>query len=193
MNQGHADLCSSPPWAAFIAADVLPAALAACGRARQARATGEILEIGPGYGAATARLRALGSRLTAVEIDPELAADLRERFPDVDVVDGSGEALPFGDSTFTAVFCFTMLHHVHTPTAQDALFAETRRVLRPGGVFAGSDSVAHPGLRAFHEGDTFTPVDPLTLADRLATAGLSDSTVQVASNEQWFAFSALAT
>ncbi|PZS33444.1 MAG: SAM-dependent methyltransferase, partial [Pseudonocardiales bacterium] len=105
MNSGHAKLCSSPEWAEFLATDVLPTALADCDAGE------DILEIGPGYGATTARLIDLAANLTAVEIDPALAARLRERFPGVNVVDGRGEALPLPGSSFSAVFCFTMLHH----------------------------------------------------------------------------------
>lgn len=181
MNTGHAALCSSPEWAEFIAGEVLPAVLA------RVDPGDDVLEIGPGYGATTERLIGLGRQLTAVEIEPALAAELRERFPSVRVVDGRGESLPFPASSFTAVFCFTMLHHMHSAEAQDALFRQARRVLRPGGVFAGSDSIASDDLRGFHEGDIYTPVDPATLADRLSTVGFTDVKIQVAST--WFAFS----
>src|SRR4051812_37057271 len=117
MNQGHAELCSSARWAEFITTDVLPTALAGTDLGDR------ILEIGPGYGAATALLAATYGDLTAVEIDPVLAARLRELFPTVTVTEGRGEDLPFPDSTFTAVLSFTMLHHVHSAAAQDALFA----------------------------------------------------------------------
>lgn len=40
-----------------------------------------VLEIGPGRGALTDKLLACASRVTAVEIDPELTAYLRSRFP----------------------------------------------------------------------------------------------------------------
>jgi hypothetical protein len=68
-----------------------------------------------------------------------------------------------------------MLHHVPTAALQDALFAETHRVLRPGATFAGSDSSGE-GLRfrLLHLHDTMTPVDPATLASRLEAAGFHD-------------------
>lgn len=43
-----------------------------------------VLEIGPGHGALTERLLAAGARVTAVEIDPLLAASLRNRWGDVE-------------------------------------------------------------------------------------------------------------
>lgn len=55
--------------------DIVEAAAVTPGRA--------ILEIGPGIGILTAALLRAGARLTAVEVDPRLAAHLRERFADV--------------------------------------------------------------------------------------------------------------
>ncbi len=48
--------------------------------------TDHVLEIGPGTGALTKRLCAESGSVTAVEIDQELAAGLRARCPDVNVV-----------------------------------------------------------------------------------------------------------
>jgi SAM-dependent methyltransferase len=45
------------------------------------------------------------------------------------------ETLPFGDGSFDAVVAGELLEHLQFP---DALVAEIRRVLRPGGVLAGS-------------------------------------------------------
>ena len=45
------------------------------------------------------------------------------------------EPLPFDDGSFDAVVAGELLEHLQFP---DALVAEIRRVLRPGGVFAGS-------------------------------------------------------
>jgi SAM-dependent methyltransferase len=184
MNEGHAQRCSSQEWAEFIADEVAPAVLGATVPA------GSVLEIGPGYGAATAVLTTVAPDLTGVEIDARLAGRLRGRFADVRLVVGSGADLPFADASFAAVFCFTMLHHVHSTEAQDALFAEARRVLRPGGSFGGSDSIASPRLQEFHHDDIYVPVDPATLADRLRRAGFSTVDVQVPVPDRWFWFAA---
>lgn len=50
--------------------------------------------------------------------------------------------------------------------------------LRPGGVFAGTDSRPSWRFRVIHLFDTMTCVDPATLGGRLETAGFTD--VQVA-------------
>jgi hypothetical protein len=45
-------------------------------------------------------------------------------------------------------------------------------VLRPGGLFAGSDSIGGGALfRAIHIGDTLNLVDPDTFAKRITAAG----------------------
>jgi SAM-dependent methyltransferase len=183
VNEGHAALCASPEWATHLADEVLPQVLAGID-------TTDVLEIGPGYGAATGQLARTCRRLTAVEIDERLADRLTGLFPTVTVVVGDGTALPFPAGRFGTVLCFTMLHHVHSPTAQDALFAEARRVLAPGGVFAGADSIASAGLREFHAGDTYVPVDPDELPDRLRAAGFTDVRVAVPEPDRRFTFSA---
>jgi SAM-dependent methyltransferase len=185
VNEGHAEFCSSPEWAAFIVDEVLPTVV-------PGRDLADVLEVGPGYGAATAYLAAHAERLTAVEIDLALAARLRQRFPSVRVIEGRGESLPLPDTRFTAVFAFTMLHHMHSAAAQDAFFGEAHRTLRADGVFAGSDSIASPDLREFHRGDVYNPVDPDALPDRLRACGFTGITVQVAEGDDWFAFAARA-
>jgi SAM-dependent methyltransferase len=185
VNTGHAQLCSSPEWAEHIATTVLPAAVGTLDLGD------EVLEIGPGYGASTRVLVDAVPSLTAVEVDESLALELASSYPRLAVVHGSGDDLPFDDGRFTAVVCFTMLHHVHTAVMQDALFAQARRVLRPRGVFAGSDSIASTGLHDFHADDIYVPVDPLGLAARLTAAGFADVEVDVPQPE-WFTFLARA-
>lgn len=135
---------------------------------------GHVLEIGPGYGVTTRWLADRTGRLTAIEVDETLAAELREEFAGrVDVRHGDGAALPFPDASFDAVVCFTMLHHVPSAQQQDRLFAEVARVLRPGGAFAGSDSRISLRFRILHLRDTMVVVDPQTLPERLRRAGFT--------------------
>jgi SAM-dependent methyltransferase len=117
---------------------------------------------------------------------------LAATFPRANVVQGSGDDLLFDDGRFSAVVCFTMLHHVLTPEMQDGLFAEARRVLRPGGVFAGSDSIDNEDWREFHGGDTCVPVVPDDLPRRLTTPGFVDVDVRVVEPDGWFTFCARA-
>lgn len=94
------------------------------------------------------------------------------------VVDGDGTDMPFPPQQFDSVVCFTMLHHVPTPAQQDALFADALRVLRPGGVFAGSDGLDSRLFRLIHVGDTCVPVPPEHAADRLTRIGFTDVDIE---------------
>lgn len=90
------------------------------------------------------------------------------------MIDGDGAEMPLPPGRFDSVVCFTMLHHVPTAGRQDALFAEAMRVLRPGGLFAGSDGLDGRLFRLMHLGDTCVPVPPETAADRLCRIGFTD-------------------
>ena len=62
---------------------------------------------------------------------------------------------------------------------QDRMLAEVARVLRAGGVFAGTDSIGTgPLFRMLHLRDTLVPVNPEELPDRLRGAGLADPRVE---------------
>jgi SAM-dependent methyltransferase len=143
-----------------------------------------VLEVGPGPGLTTEILAGVAPDLTAIEIDPVLSRATRDRVQPthVAVVQGDATAMPFADGQFSAVVCLTMLHHLPRPELQDRLFAEVRRVLRPGGVFCGSDN---PGkglkFRLIHIGDNRTVVDPATLEARLHDAGFEQAQIRTGS------------
>ena len=175
MNENHARLCPSPEWAEHIQHDVLPLLT------RDIDLGSAMLEIGPGPGAATGWLAGRVSKLTAVEVDPDAARLLADRYAgtNVEIVTGSGTELDYPVASFDSVGCFTMLHHVPTPALQNAILAEAFRVLRPGGFLVGSDSLASDELHQFHAGDTYNPIEPASLITRLQTLGFAPVTVIV--------------
>jgi SAM-dependent methyltransferase len=142
---------------------------------------GEMLEVGPGPGAATEWLRARVGRLTAIEVEQAAAEKLAARFAgtNVEVVVGDAAAMEFADGSFDSVGTFTMLHHVPTLALQNRVLAEASRVLRPGGVLFGSDSLASNELHHFHAGDTYNPVEPASLLPRLQVLGFERITIVV--------------
>ena len=175
MNAEHLRLCSSQEWAATVDREILPWAIGAHDLGD------DMLEIGPGPGLTTDRLRQLVTRLTAVEIDADLAAALANRLAgtNVEVAHADAAALPFADARFSGATCFTMLHHVPSAATQDRLFSELHRVLRTGGVLVGVDSLPSPEWLALHEGDTCVPVDPAQMPARLMRAGFVDVEVEL--------------
>jgi SAM-dependent methyltransferase len=175
MNENHARVCPSPEWAAHIQQDILPSLL------QHADLGQDMLEIGPGPGAATEWLRHRVARLTAVEVDADAARALQDKFPErtVTIITGSATELGYPDESFDSVGTFTMLHHVPTVAQQNKILAEALRVLRPGGVLIGSDSLASNDLHHFHEGDTYNPVDPASLLGRLQALGFEKLTIMV--------------
>lgn len=166
MNENHA-LCATPEWAEYMESEVLEPVTAGL------ELGAELLEIGPGAGAATRWLRHRVSRLVALELDPDAAAQLAEDLAGTNVMVEVGDStqLPFPDECFDSVGCFTMLHHLPTPQKQFQTLCEAFRVLRTGGVLVGADSLASQGLHAFHEGDTYNPIDPARLLVYLQAAG----------------------
>jgi ubiquinone/menaquinone biosynthesis C-methylase UbiE len=172
MNRIHNRLCRSDDWHVRVEKQLLPWAL------KDVDLGDNVLEIGPGFGATTKVLARSLKTLTAVELDPKLAELLQDSVPgNVEVVVGDGTALPFPDNTYSAVLCFTMLHHIPSKALQDKLLANAFRVLRPGGVFAGSDSRLSLRFRILHIADIMVPIDPATFPDRLRAAGFEDITI----------------
>jgi SAM-dependent methyltransferase len=96
-------------------------------RIQQARS---ILDVGCGGGAILSSLGKAGARLVGVEVSDEAVASLRERGIESERVDLDQGRLPFPDRTFDAVLCYDVFEHLFAP---EALLAEIRRVLAPGG------------------------------------------------------------
>jgi SAM-dependent methyltransferase len=140
-----------------------------------------VLEVGAGPGLVTDALRRRVPRLVAVEVDQQLATALARRLSGsgVQVVQADATALPFRRCRFSAVACFTVLHHLPTVAMQDRMLGEFCRVLRPGGVLVGTDGMDTPSRRQVHAGDVFVPVHPDQLPARLRTAGFTDPVVEV--------------
>ena len=177
MNRRHLELCSSAEWAGAVQRWIIPWVLDGVELGE------DVLEVGPGPGLTTDVLRHRAEALTAVEVDRDLATSLGERLSgtNVEVVcaDATDSGLP--SDRFTGAVCLTMLHHVPSVELQDRLFAEVHRLIRPGGVLAGQDSLPSEELRELHVDDTYVPVDPATLGPRLESVGFVD--VEIDTND----------
>ena len=185
MNRLHHWYCNRDAWKRHVREDLVPPAIDGLGLGD------DVLEIGPGFGPATELLAGRVANLTALELDSGLAGALRARLGDrATITEGDATAMPFADASFDSAVCFTMLHHVPTPAAQDRLFAEVRRVLRPGGAFAGTDSVGRGlGFALLHVGDAKNLIAPDAMPARLAAAGFGE--IDVSADRDSYRFRAL--
>jgi ubiquinone/menaquinone biosynthesis C-methylase UbiE len=89
-----------------------------------------ILDLGCGDGQLSARIAASGATVAGLDASPQMAAAARLR--GIAVEEGRAEAMPFAERTFDAVFSNAALHWVRD---HEAMLAEVRRVLKPGGRF----------------------------------------------------------
>ncbi|MDR7275936.1 class I SAM-dependent methyltransferase [Catenuloplanes atrovinosus] len=92
-----------------------------------------VLDLGAGTGKLTAALVAAGARVTAVEPDPAMLAELRRALPGVTALPGRAEAIPLPDASVDAVVAGNAMHWFDLPVAGP----EIARVLAGGGVLAG--------------------------------------------------------
>jgi ubiquinone/menaquinone biosynthesis C-methylase UbiE len=173
MNSAHSLICSSGWWQRTVERELLPWGLG------DVDLGDEVLEIGPGFGATTRVLARRPGRLTIVELSESYCARLASRLGrEIEIVQADATAMPFERERFSGVVCFTMLHHVPSAELQDRLLGEVHRVLRPGGVFAGTDSLGTGrAFRLLHVRDTLVPVAPETLPARLERAGMIEPRV----------------
>jgi SAM-dependent methyltransferase len=169
LNSFHLQFCASPEWRQTVEETILPRAL------RDVDLGRHVLEIGPGPGFTTDVLMARVAHLTAVELDPNLAASLEARLAgtNVDVVLGDATSLSFPDDHFSGAASFHMLHHIQPDEEQKAVLAELARVLIPGATLVAADGIENEGSRAFPEDDVYNPIDPDELAVWLDQAGFS--------------------
>jgi len=175
MNEAHLEFCGGPVWRQMVEEMVMPTVMTGV------ELGDDVVEIGPGPGFTTDVLRTLAARVTAVEIDPELARSLQDRLADtnVEVIEGDATTLDLPDDRFSGAASFNMLHHVPTTEAQDRIFGELARVLRSDGVLVAADSNPRDELDDFHAGDTYNPIAPDALDARLTAAGFNDIQVRL--------------
>lgn len=93
-----------------------------------------VLEIGCGMGTDGAQFAAAGAEYTGVDLTEAAAALARENFAlrglRGEFLTANAEELPFADDSFDHVYSFGVIHHTTHP---EAIVAEIRRILRPGG------------------------------------------------------------
>ena len=108
-----------------------------------------VLDLGCGYGADAMYFAKNGMKVTAIDFSSTSIDQVRERAANLSIAlraiqhDVSNK-LPFPAATFNAVYAHLSLHYFDDETTS-AIFAEIRRVLKPGGVlFVKCKSVDDP-------------------------------------------------
>ena len=88
-----------------------------------------------------------------IATDASWTEDLRQRYGITYIAPGDAMATPFADGHFDAIVTTSVLEHL-PPAAIDAVLAETRRILRPGGLMLHaidySDHYAHSDAAIGH-------------------------------------------
>lgn len=101
----------------------------------QAGAHTQALDLCCGHGNVSAALVAAGAKVTGLDFSQAMLAMARDAVPEAEFVEGNAMALPFEAGAFDAVTIGFGIPHVPDPVC---VFAEIRRVLRPGGLLAFS-------------------------------------------------------
>ncbi|MFG1810189.1 class I SAM-dependent methyltransferase [Streptomyces sp. NPDC049040] len=92
----------------------------------------DVLDLAAGTGKLSRVLIALGHRVTAVEPDRAMLAELRRDVPQATALVGTAERIPLPDASVDAVLVGQAIHWFD----QERALPEIARVLRPGGPFA---------------------------------------------------------
>ncbi len=94
-----------------------------------------VLDVGCGPGVLTGELvaRVGASNVSATDPSETFVAATRDRYPEVDVRQGSAEELPFDDAFFDVSLAQLVVHFMADPVEG---LSEMKRVTRPGGVVA---------------------------------------------------------
>ena len=104
-----------------------------------------VLDVATGTGAVALELiRRKGCTVVGLDQSAEMLAEARERLgPDVRLVEGPAERLPFADESFDGVTFTYLFRYVADPAAT---LRELVRVLRPGGTIAGLEFALPAGI-----------------------------------------------
>lgn len=103
------------------------------------------VDVGVGDGLLTLMLAEVAESVTAVDISPEMLAQLEKRahkqgIRNLTTVEGALEDLPLSDGSFDVAVLSQALHHAARP---ELALVEARRVLAPGGRLLVIDLLAH--------------------------------------------------
>jgi ubiquinone/menaquinone biosynthesis C-methylase UbiE len=129
----------------------------------------QVLEVGCGTGHWLGSLRTLDIQLTGLDFSAGMLSQARRRLPEIPLIRGTAERLPWRAESFDRVFCINALHHFPDKVA---FLAETRRLLRPGGMLLIVGLDPHTGVDQWFIYDYFPESFEIDLQRYLATSSL---------------------
>lgn len=109
-------------WDSFEQNKLAPYISEACGK--------QVLDAGAGTGRISLKLIAAGAHVTSLDLSPEMLALLHRKEPDIKIVEGDMEHLPFPNESFDMVFSSLAMVHLKKV---DKFMDECYRVLKDGG------------------------------------------------------------
>lgn len=128
-----------------------------------------ILDLACGYGEFINAIQA--RHKIAVDMNPDVPNYLQ---PNIEIVQSPADAIPLNDALVDVVFTSNFLEHLADKAECDRVFAEVRRLLRPGGRFI----IMGPNIRYLADRywdfyDHHLPLSHLSLEEGLVQAGYS--------------------
>ncbi len=111
-----------------------------------------ILEAGCGTGRWLSEFSMPGRNVCGLDLSAGMLSQARQRNPDLCLVRGRSEILPFPPGRFDLVYCVNAIHHF---VDAGAFIQEARRVLRPGGGLAVINMSPHRGRNRWFVYDYF--------------------------------------
>ena len=112
----------------------------------------QVLEVGCGTGHWLAALHTRGHHVVGLDLSAQMLKQAHALLPDVALIGGRAEYLPFPAETFDRVFCINAIHHF---TDKPAFLKEVRRLLRPGGKMLSVGLDPHTGMDQWYVYDYF--------------------------------------
>jgi SAM-dependent methyltransferase len=97
---------------------------------------GPVLEAGCGAGRVLLHYRRAGRPIVGVDFIEVALTKIRKEDPEVPLAAADVTRLPFADQSFDGVLAFGLYHSLESGVAQ--ALAETRRIMRPGGLLCAS-------------------------------------------------------
>jgi ubiquinone/menaquinone biosynthesis C-methylase UbiE len=140
-----------------------------------------LLDFGAGIGSSLPFFRKLlpAARITCLDISSKSLEIAAERFPEqAEFVTFDGARIPSQDETFDLIFTACVFHHIEH-REHPSLYAEIRRVLKPGGVFVNfehnpSNPLTVRVVQACALDENAVLIDPSDMRSSLCAAGFED-------------------